>query len=119
MGILPTYGGSGTQEEEKPMNEVERVREQIAQIDIRLDKLGLDFATGGFKLGTDYADQILSLEGIAVLDDDQNLPNKWTYAGNVHGDDFNAGYSTAQQDMLKAGFKKVKQKGVDNEICRM
>lgn len=54
---------------------------------------------------------VIKQAGYVRLAEDQSLPNKWTYAGNVHGDDYNSGYSTAQQDMLKANFRKV-------ELCR-
>lgn len=49
------------------------------------------------------ADKILSLEGICIKADDQSLPNT-SGVNNLH----EAGMLEAQQDMLKAGFVKVK-----------
>ena len=88
------------------MNEVERVREQIA---ITLCKQRTDTDKWGdierdsrLPIFRHYADQILSLEGIAVLDDDQSLPEIKT------GEWCNRGCHEIEQDnMRKAGFKKM------------
>jgi hypothetical protein len=81
------------------MNEVERVREQIArQICSQQGwEWGRKYLTN---LCYDRADEILSLEGIAVLDDDQSLPSTSPYRWMV-------AYILGQQDMLKTRFKKV------------
>ena len=80
--------------------EEERVKEEMAEL-IRECIYGIT---------KEYADAManrtLSIKGIRIESDDQSLPNKWTYAGNIHGDDYNSGYSSAQGDMLKVGFVK-------------
>jgi len=103
------------------MNEV---REQIADIIHKTLFFGREVSdewianqkSQGMPFTRERADQILSLEGIAVLDDDQSLPEipEWmvdstTYIRSVKGEPIEAIYTGSQQDMLKAGFKKVKQ----------
>ena len=86
------------------MNEVKRARTKVA---IKLANFALAIA-GGLLEGTQLecereASEILSLEGIAVLDDDQSLPEIKT------GEWCNRGCHEIEQDnMRKAGFKKVK-----------
>jgi hypothetical protein len=58
----------------------------------------------GFRIpGVEQAvDAILSLEGIAVLDDDQSLPSVRNAVNKSYND-----YMLGQEDMLDAGFRKV------------
>ena len=59
-------------------------------------------------INLELAAQTLKIKGIAVLSDDQNPPpsicNSMTISRNI---DWAEIYCKAQQDMLKAGFRKV------------
>jgi len=60
---------------------------------------------------TDALDEILSIEGLAILADDQTLPEnpfaKIADTGDMHAQSRCSGYYCAQIDMGTAGFKKV------------
>ena len=67
-----------------------RVREEIAK----------KYCGHNSKIGMILADRILAIKGIAIIADDQKLPE--------HYDGIYTGYEEAvQKDMLKYNFKKV------------
>ena len=100
------------------MKSMEELKEQIAQVIYSTCPYIDDFMTGkteDWEVSKSYlkeADQILTLfqnwlrqAGYVQLDDDQSLPINPYKLGIVA---YSKQYDYAQQDMLKAGFKKVK-----------
>ena len=56
------------------------------------------------------ADQILSIKGIAILSDDQSLP-EYPLTDSENSVFYSGTCKKAQKDMLKAGFVKVVKEG--------
>ena len=93
------------------MTEREQVRERIANI-IRDDVVFVDDIL--LLNENEIADAILSDPSIAILADDQSLPeNPYTGCQDYYGDCVQTqehktkAYLRSQQDMLNAGFRKV------------
>jgi hypothetical protein len=89
------------------MTELEQAREKIAQF-LYEWRIGDPFDTatkGGRDEYLELADEVLSDPNIAILSDDQSLPDgskKFVIAQYVYND--------AQDDMVKQGWRKVVQK---------
>ena len=81
---------------------IERVREDIAEIK-------LSFGIGGCKIGKHYADQILSIKNVAIIDSDAELPKYKSsrFDGSSIAQYEMRAINKAQQDMLKAGWVKM------------
>jgi len=86
------------------MNEREQAREAMARIfkDMLIEVSG-EIDGEDARQCLIYADQILAIPGLAILDPDQSLPQP---IGGQSGQYF-TGYAEAQQDMRMANFKKV------------
>jgi hypothetical protein len=93
------------------MNEIERVREEIADIINKVLFFGREVSdewignqkSQDMPFNRERADQILSIHGIEIRADGQRLPDSTYYANE-------GSYRQAQQDMLKANFVKVVKK---------
>jgi hypothetical protein len=87
---------------DKNSKEYQRVREEIRRL---IDSLIVEkyHLIHQVDKEAECADQILSIEGLAIKADDQKSPEpKVRVRGN-----YNVGYATAKLDMLYAGFRKV------------
>jgi len=91
------------------MNETERVREEIATL-LRHFVIEYEKAWRGepCKTPKNIAAQILKIKGLVVEADDQNMPNEGRNP-RYSPDSYHAqlSYGEAQQDILKAGWRKV------------
>jgi len=93
----------------KDSKEYERVREEITSYIFKhFGGRGIcPQHTNVYRL----VDSILSIEGLAILADDQTLPEnpfaKIADTGDMHAQSRCSGYYCAQIDMGTAGFKKV------------
>ena len=98
------------------MNERERVREKLAEAfwvcefslftTISPELTWETAKAGDREIALQFADQILALPEIEVLDADQSLP-VYDVAIEMMPTFFESGYNIAQRDMLKASWVKV------------
>ena len=101
-------------EREEAREEIAKAREEIAKVfySLYLDHNGyygykwedvpMDFK--GKVHSYEYADQILNLSGIAVIDEDAELPDNKEWHKNAR--EFEA-YCAGRNDMLNADWRKV------------